>query len=473
MQSTRIHEAMRLLLCAIALLLLCGAAGAQSFSHILSFQGRLCGTDGKPLPDGPYAVKFTMYDAQTEGSSLWTETQGVTQVGGAFVAYLGSVTGLPANLFSGGDRWLGITVGGDPEMPERYRLTPAPWAIQAASADTVDGFHASQTPTPNYILPLDASGRIPASVIAPPLPPDDDWAFSGSNIYRMDGNVGIGTSSPNYRLWVETPSQIAGMCVATYAVYGEGSAAGGAFYDRDNGAYGKVGVGYDGVYAEGDNCGGHFLDGNSSASCYCAYDTYKVRGYGTASFAQNHPEDPDRLIVYCCPEGDEVATYTRGTARLVDGVARVSLGETFRWVTNPDIGLTAHLTARGKCEGLYVESLTTTEMVVREQRDGVSDVVFDYIVYGLRIGFEEVSIVQDKVDEEAYIPSMASHRERYAKYPDLRRYNALERFKRMRAANGETQAVDLTAAHSLRDAIIEFDPAIHTIHRPDPERVRR
>ena len=87
-----------------------------------------------------------------------------------------------------------------------------------------------------------------------------------------------------------------------------------------------------------------------------------------------------------------------------------------------------------------------------------SDAAFDYIVYGLRIGFEEVSIVQEKNDE-SYIPSMAAHRERYNMYPDMRQYNALERFKRMNTEIGEP-VLDVSASQSLRDAIHEFDPAI-------------
>jgi hypothetical protein len=149
---------------------------AQGFSQVLSFQGRLCGLDGKPLPDGPYAVQFTIYDAEVDGNTLWTESQGVTQVGGVFAVYLGSVTGFPAALFKDGNRWLGIKVGGDPEMAQRFKFAPAPWAIYANDSNRVDGFHASQTPTPNYILPLDAGGKFPQSV----LPPSNDWSLAGN-----------------------------------------------------------------------------------------------------------------------------------------------------------------------------------------------------------------------------------------------------------------------------------------------------
>jgi hypothetical protein len=130
----------------------------------------------------------------------------------------------------------------------------------------------------------------------------------------------------------------------------------------------------------------------------------------------------------------------------------VELDDTFRWVTNPAIGLTAHLTPRGNCEGLYVASLSTSELLVRELRDGSSNVSFDYIVYGLRIGFEEQSIVQKKT-QDAPIPNMKNHRELYAEYPELRAYNSLERFKAMRSDVGASASLDQSAARFLLQAI--------------------
>jgi len=49
-------------------------------------------------------------------------------------------------------------------------------------------------------------------------------------------------------------------------------------------------------------------------------------------------------------------------------------------------------------------SLSTTEMIVKELNGGKSNAAFDYIVYGLRIGFEESGTVQPKV-REAPLPT--------------------------------------------------------------------
>ena len=119
---------------------------------------------------------------------------------------------------------------------------------------------------------------------------------------------------------------------------------------------------------------------------------------------------------------------------------------------------------------MFVASLSTTEMLVKELAGGKSNVEFDYIVYGLRIGFEEISIVQEK-RQESYIPSMASHRELYQRQPDLRKFNALERFKLMNAEIGRPEP-NMSASKKLKDAIHEFDPAIDKLPEPDKRHIK-
>jgi hypothetical protein len=276
-----------------------------------------------------------------------------------------------------------------------------------------------------------------------------------------------------------------------YGIHAFGWAAGGYFEDADASGYALVGhgdygiegfgtyggrfssttgggvalVGYfdTGMGGYGDNWGVGGWDNDSGTYGHIAHDSASTDGNGSKNFVQNHPYEEDKVVVYSSLEGDEVGTYTRGTARLEGGLARVRLGETFAWVTNPDIGLTAHLTPRGTDADLYVESLTTEELVVRAADGSTGDVACDYLVLGLRIGFEESSVVREK-EMEARIPSMAGHRRRYERSPELKRFNALERFKSMRAATVETEEpLDLSASQALKAAIEEFDPAIHSI----------
>ncbi|RMF70674.1 MAG: hypothetical protein D6738_15550 [Acidobacteria bacterium] len=123
---------------------------------------------------------------------------------------------------------------------------------------------------------------------------------------------------------------------------------------------------------------------------------------------------------------------------------------------------------------LYVDSLSTTEMAVRAVDGFNPDAAFDYVVFGLRIGFEEIPSVKPKREgEEAFIPSMAEERALLAERPDLRRYTAFDRFAAMRAeAFPELGAEpDTSRAKALVAAIHEYDPATDgEVGRPGPSR---
>jgi hypothetical protein len=291
----------------------------------------------------------------------------------------------------------------------------------------------------------------------------------------------------------------------TTGVWAAGTLVGGHFEDSDGSGYANVGIGNtgieayggsnygdDGIYATGysggdfessDSSGGRAIVGDSNYGIFATHPEmpsdflveggypfaqvarllgathYKVYGSGTVSFVQNHPERSDRVVVYAAPEGNEVAVYTRGTARLVNGEARVELGETFKWVANPDVGLTAQLTPHAEPVALAVTSLDTETLMVRGPKDGPQDLVFDYTVWGLRIGYEHMPNVQEKT-RFAPLPSredVAAYRE---EQQELARTSALERFKAMRAASGETEVLDMSRSRALIDAIDRFDPEI-------------
>lgn len=131
-------------------LLLCGSllapeALAQSGDapSILHYQARLLDSGGSPLSAASLSVTFTLYDAPTGGSVLYTETQNLDVTGGLLSAQIGASNPLNTTLFdSGSERWLGITIGSDSEMSPRTRMTSVAYALRAASArqaDNVDG----------------------------------------------------------------------------------------------------------------------------------------------------------------------------------------------------------------------------------------------------------------------------------------------------------------------------------------------
>ncbi|WP_456413816.1 hypothetical protein [Thiolapillus sp.] len=239
-----------------------------------------------------------------------------------------------------------------------------------------------------------------------------------------------------------------------------GNSLGGYFKDLDNSGFARVAIGDTGIRAYGNTSGGYFEDTTSGNYARVGYSSYKIYGTGTVNFVQNHPENSDEVIVYTAPEGDEVATYTRGSAKLVNGEARIPLGETFQWVTNPDIGLTAHLTPKGGWAALYVASLNTREMVVKAAAGSDGNAAFDYLVYGLRIGFEDTLVVQKKT-REARIPSMEDHRRQFDEHPQMRQYTALSRYARMQDKDRESVLQNMAAATALLQAVEEYDPQIH------------
>ncbi len=179
---------------------------------------------------------------------------------------------------------------------------------------------------------------------------------------------------------------------------------------------------------------------------------------GTKNFVQNLPFTDDLWVVYTALEGDEAGTYTRGSARLSNGVAVVALGESFAWVTNPDIGLTAHVTPRGEWADLYVESVSTSELVVRSRDAAGGEVAFDYMVHGLRLGFEEHPVIQERV-ADAPVPSPAYYDREYAGREGLRGFSALARFREMDAEVWGRAATEMTAAASLRAGTGQFEVA--------------
>ena len=123
-------------------LLLLAAMAAAEVPQPINYQGRLAGTDGIPVADGSYNIVFTIYDhpTLTAGHDIWTSgTQSVPVADGLFSYNLGSNVDFPPNLTADSSRWLGIKVGGDPEINPRTKLTTVPFAYHAATADALSG----------------------------------------------------------------------------------------------------------------------------------------------------------------------------------------------------------------------------------------------------------------------------------------------------------------------------------------------
>jgi len=96
---------------------------------LISYQGRLTDDGGNPVSGTP-SMTFTIYDGA--GVSKWTETHPTVSVdNGLFSVILGSQMALSNSVFNGDDRYLGITVDGDPEISPRTLFTSTASAAYA------------------------------------------------------------------------------------------------------------------------------------------------------------------------------------------------------------------------------------------------------------------------------------------------------------------------------------------------------
>ncbi len=123
------------------------AAGDPPVPLLINYQGRLNNASGQPLT-GVYDIVFSIYDVDTAGTLLWSETQSVTVTKGLFNVLLGSQTPLFEDIFLGVN-YLGIKVGTDPEMTPRQQMVSVPYAIRAMNADELGEIPASYYATRN------------------------------------------------------------------------------------------------------------------------------------------------------------------------------------------------------------------------------------------------------------------------------------------------------------------------------------
>ena len=149
---------------------------------LINYQGTLTDDNGVAL-DTTVAMIFTIYYDSTGAASIWTETQPAVEVtSGIFNVLLGSVNPISEGLFGGSpSRWLGVQVGGDPELTPRQRIVTVAHAFHAAVAETA-----------NYALNAPVAG-------------DGDWTIVGNDMYSaVSGDVGIGTTVPAAPLHIDS-----------------------------------------------------------------------------------------------------------------------------------------------------------------------------------------------------------------------------------------------------------------------------
>jgi len=158
---------------AVLLLMMMAPQAQATVPPLVNYQGFLTDENGDPV-NGPVTLAFAVFPDSTGGASVWGPSQydNVTLVDGVFHIILGATTPLPQSLFTGSVLWLETSVNGSPVLPRR-KLVSVPYSLRAAVADSL-------------------ANTSPGNV----------WSVDGDNIYRLLGNVGIGTSTPDQKLTV-------------------------------------------------------------------------------------------------------------------------------------------------------------------------------------------------------------------------------------------------------------------------------
>ena len=134
----------------------------------ISFQGYLSTPSGVPVT-GEYVLDFAIYDSQVGGEQLWNDMDTLEISNGQFHAYLGDNTPLPGSIFTGDIVWLETSVDGG-MITERQPIVSSAYSFRSLVADTS-----------LYALSAGSAG-------------DTLWQRKGDDVYRVLGNLGLGTS---------------------------------------------------------------------------------------------------------------------------------------------------------------------------------------------------------------------------------------------------------------------------------------
>ena len=168
----------------------------------INYQGMLTDGDGNPV-SATLSIQFKIFEnaAITGGEiPLWEETQSVLVTDGIYSVLLGSVTPITAAVFDGSVRYLGVTVGTDPEMTPRRALVSVGYAYRAHKADNMDGINVE------------------------------------------NGKIGIGKIDPSEALDVEGNIQASGIIKSGNSIYINGTQTGGSGDDEISATSGKLAI---------------------------------------------------------------------------------------------------------------------------------------------------------------------------------------------------------------------------------------
>jgi hypothetical protein len=154
----------------------------------LSFQGILTDSSGTVKPDGVYLLTFRLYSAEEGGAPLWLEQNSIEVINGLFSHNLGSMNNFLPDVKFDKPYWLTLEISNESELTPRIPLTSSAYSFSSLKSQISDTAYVAH--------------RSDTALVAITTISDTLWQTSGSNIYRLNGNVGIG-KIPSLKLDVE------------------------------------------------------------------------------------------------------------------------------------------------------------------------------------------------------------------------------------------------------------------------------
>jgi hypothetical protein len=169
---------------------------------VIDYQGRLTNVAGAPVADNNYLIKFKIYGSLAGADSLWSSGfLTVAVAGGLFSCQLSATGDLFNDIFRADTiRYLGITVGVDPEISPRSRLISTPYSFKSIRSDTANVALVANDVATGIITNSDinSSAAIAASKISGTAATlSGTQTFTATNTFNASLKVGDSTFTAN------------------------------------------------------------------------------------------------------------------------------------------------------------------------------------------------------------------------------------------------------------------------------------